>query len=120
MSTHTPRLEPVEGSLAAYVTGFVLSLLLTGTAYLMVTRQVLAGSSLVLFISALALIQLIVQLVFFLHLDLLRSRWKLYVFLFMFLVVMILVGGTLWIMHNLQYRMAPGEVGAYMNSQDGF
>jgi cytochrome o ubiquinol oxidase operon protein cyoD len=54
----------------------------------------------------LAVAQLLVQLVFFLHLGREpKPRQNLVVFLFMLLVIGILVIGSLWIMHNLNYHM---------------
>jgi len=37
----------------------------------------------------------------------------------MILVVMILVGGSLWIMKNLNYRMTPEQMNQYMIDQNG-
>jgi cytochrome o ubiquinol oxidase subunit IV len=54
----------------------------------------------------LALLQLFVQLVFFLHLGKEASpRWNLLAFSFAAIVVVIVVGGTLWIMYDLDHNM---------------
>jgi cytochrome o ubiquinol oxidase operon protein cyoD len=104
----TPQTEIApRGTLASYVTGFLVSVYLTVTAYLAVAHHLFNGWTLGLAISGLAVIQLVVQLVFFLHLGRggSRSRWNLLVFLFMLIVVIIVVAGSLWIMANLNYRM---------------
>jgi cytochrome o ubiquinol oxidase operon protein cyoD len=108
-----------QATLRAYISGYALSIGLTLAAYLMVTHNTASYDWLVAAISALALLQFLVQMVFFLHLRAeTKPRWKLFVLLFMTMVVMILVGGSLWIMHNLNYRMTPQQVNTYMQNQD--
>ena len=110
-----------RGTLRTYVTGFISSIVLTLTAYLLVTHHALSRRFLIAAIVALALVQFLVQVVFFLHLGReTKPRWKLGVFLFMTMVVLILVFGSLWIMTNLNYRMTPAEINTYMNNQSGF
>ena len=88
-----------------YVTGFIFSILLTLTAYLVVAMHLLAGSVLIVVIVGLALIQLWVQLIFFLHLDREKGpRWNLAIFLSTVGIILILVAGSLWIMNNLNYN----------------
>jgi cytochrome o ubiquinol oxidase operon protein cyoD len=95
-----------QGTLELYITGFVVSITLTLTAYFAVTQQLLGGWQLVAAIVALGLVQLVVQLRFFLHLGREpRPRQNLLAFSFMTLVVGILVGGSIWIMKNLDYNM---------------
>lgn len=107
-------------SAAAYVAGFLSAVALTLMAYFSVVEQWLDGSQLVGAIMALAAVQLVVQLVFFLHLgreD--KPRWNLAVFVFMFIVLVIIVAGSLWIMQNLNYHttMSPQEMNQYMLKQ---
>lgn len=98
-----------EGSLISYTMGFVLSIMLTFAAYFAVVNRWLSFGSTLFFISALAVFQALIQLLFFLHLGHeTYPKWKQFVFAFMLLVVVILVGGTLWIMHNLAYNMMGG------------
>lgn len=109
-NSHSKDPTPHEGygEYKSYVIGFVLSVLLTLTAYFLVVEQVFAGFPLVLAISTLAFIQVIVQLVFFLHLGSEPSPyWNLITFLFMLVILLILVCGTLWIMYHLDYAMRP-------------
>ena len=88
-----------------YTVGFVLSLLLTATAYLLVVN---GSASMWLYagIGILALVQMIVQLVFFLHLgEESGPRYKIVSFIIMAGVLVIVVVGSLWIMANLDYNM---------------
>lgn len=102
----------VKGNTSSYVAGFVLSLLLTLVAYTVTARYSGTGHSGVLsrqfFINAviaLAVVQLLVQMVFFLHLDReSKPRWNLLIASFAAIVVLILVAGSLWIMNNLNYH----------------
>ncbi|HKX24447.1 MAG TPA: cytochrome o ubiquinol oxidase subunit IV [Candidatus Saccharimonadales bacterium] len=107
-------------TLINYIIGFILSLLLTCTAYLVVTNQLLAGGVLVAIIIGLAIAQVLVQLFFFLHLGHeTKPRWKLVTLLFMLVVLFILVFGSLWIMQNLDYNMMPEhQVEEYMIEQN--
>lgn len=107
--------------LRTYVIGFVVSIFLTLTAYLSVTQQLFASDTLLLVIAGLALVQAIVQLIFFLHLgNETKPRWKLGVFWFMVGVVFILVIGSLWIMNNLAYHHpTAAQERQYLNDQDG-
>lgn len=108
-----------KATFRAYLSGYILSIGLTLAAYLMVTRHTATYHWIVAGISGLAVIQFLVQLVFFLHLRAeTRPRWKLFVLILMVTVVAILVAGTLWIMHNLNYRMTPQQVNNYMRNQD--
>jgi cytochrome o ubiquinol oxidase operon protein cyoD len=103
-----------------YTIGFVLSLLLTLAAYFDVrlhpTMSILLGV-----LAVLAIVQMIVQLVFFLHMgDEVRPKYKLASFIFMAGVLFIVVVGSLWIMQNLNYNMthmSPTEKTNYMFTQ---
>jgi cytochrome o ubiquinol oxidase operon protein cyoD len=106
--------------LGTYVSGYLLSIYLTLTAYLLVTNHAFDNTVLVSLLVLLALLQFFVQLVYFLHLNATSgSRWRLYVFTMMVVIVAILVFGSIWIMNNLNYRMSPQQINNYMNSQDG-
>lgn len=107
-------------TLKTYVTGFIWSIGLTLIAYALVVHHALSATTLTAAIIGLALVQFMIQLLFFLHLGReTKPRWKLFVFLFMVMVVLILVFGSLWIMNNLNYRMTPQQINTYMNNQGG-
>lgn len=101
--------EPVnKGNIFSYVIGFVLSLALTLSSYFLVTQQILTRWNLIGVVALLGIIQMVVQLFFFLHIaDEKKPRWNLVSFLFMALIVVILVCGSLWIMYNLDTRVMP-------------
>ncbi len=111
------RTEP--GSIWSYTLGFVLSIALTIFAYLLVTRRVFSGWGLVYAVVGLAIVQLFVQMFFFLHLGRGKDRrWNLLAFVLMLIIVFIVVAGSLWIMQNLNYRMTPKQMNQYMRDQE--
>lgn len=110
-----------SANLASYVVGFVLSIILTLTAYFLVTRGLLAGQAALWTLGGLAAVQFTVQLLCFLHLGgESRPRWKLAVFWFMLGIVFIVVVGSIWIMNNLNYHMLPAsQLKSYMHTNEG-
>lgn len=117
----TSEHEAASGSFASYTTGFVLSILFTLAAYVLVSRHMLNGWSIVIAILSLGVVQLLVQLLFFLHLSReSKPRWNLTVFVFMLGVLLIIVVGSLWIMHNLNYHMmSPHDTDTYIQKEEG-
>jgi cytochrome o ubiquinol oxidase subunit IV len=108
------------GSMRSYTTGFIISIGLTIAAYLLVTQKALTGWNLSYAIIGLAVIQLFVQLFFFLHLGRGPNRkWNFVTLILMLIIVFIVVAGSLWIMHNLNYHMSPQQMNLYMRQQDG-
>ncbi|AEF99706.1 cytochrome o ubiquinol oxidase subunit IV [Methylomonas methanica] len=122
------KLSPGYGS---YLTGFTLALALTLLGFVLVSiasGKYLPGVDLVLAlfpagdnalknlprwiipggVVALALVQLMVHLRYFLHLDFSsRQRLNVQAILFALLIMSILVCGTLWIMQDLGRQMTP-------------
>lgn len=95
-----------QRDLRSYLTGFVLSLVLTGAAFWLVLGTGFSAGKTMLILGVLGIVQLFVQLRFFLHID--RSKQKredLDLILFSSLVLLIIVVGTVWIMGNLSIRM---------------
>lgn len=102
----TQKRRTLKRTFISYCAGFVLSLLLTLAAYVSVVNQTQPAGQLFVLVVGLAIVQLLVQLVFFLHLGHeTRPRWRLIMFAFALLTVGILVFGSLWIMSHLDYNM---------------
>lgn len=92
--------------LRTYLVGFALAIVLSGASFWAVLDDGLDAGATLTVIGVLALIQLMVHLRFFLHID--RSKQKredLDLILFTTLVVLIIVLGTTWILGNLHERM---------------
>lgn len=106
-------------SLGKYISGYLLSVTLTVLAYMLVTRVSGSNNLVIGLISGLAVIQFALQLLFFLHLgDERRPRWRLGALALMIGFAFIVVAGSLWVMHSLNYRMTPQQIDQYMRSQD--
>ena len=110
-------------TLRSYIIGYVLSILFTlaapalflwhlSTYHLFPTHLELRVSFVIL-----ALLQLAVQLFFFLNINAQKEqRWNVAALAFALCIVTILVGGTLWIMYNLQHGQDT-QVGTYLGGQ---
>ncbi len=94
-------------TLKSYMTGLVLSLIFTFTAFYLVGQHTLSTTALYVSLSLLAVMQLLAQVIFFLCLTnkTAEGRWNTMPFIFVIAIILLLVGGTLWIMYNLNYHM---------------
>lgn len=107
-----------NANLMTYTAGFLLSLALTITAFIIIQNSLFQGWTMVFVILGLAITQLIVQATFFLHLnEEAGPRFNLLTFCFMIIVVFILVVGSLWIMKNMDYNMMPKQQEEYLLDQ---
>lgn len=117
----------MKASLTSYVTGFVLSLSLTlAAAWLVVVHTTSGAFSVDVTIGGilvLAVAQLFVQLIFFMHItEETGPRFRLVVLLSTVGIIFIVITGSIWIMNHLNYNMmaSPAEMNSYIQSQDGF
>ncbi len=92
--------------LRSYITGAVLSVILTGGAFAIVGWGLLSGLQAMAAVAALAVLQIIVHFRFFMHIDLQKShRDDLQLILFTALILTLMVGGTMWILFSQWQRM---------------
>ena len=108
--SHEPSLKEIQkewhGTHAAYIIGFIASLLLTSISFLLVAKKMLSSHTLAYTLLGLALVQAAIQLRFFLHLGQeAKPKWETVIFYFMLLLLVIVAIGTLWIMDDLNMRM---------------
>lgn len=97
-----------HGSLKGYLIGFFISLALTTLSFLLVAFELFSASTLLITISALAIVQAIVQLLCFLHLEFGgKYHWETSLFILMVSVLLIIVFGSLWVMDDLNTRTMP-------------
>lgn len=95
-----------HGTIKAYLTGLVICFLLTSASFYLAITKPITGLNLVLSILGLAVVQAMLQLRLFLHLGQeAKPRWETLVFAFMFLILVIVVIGTIWIMNDLNERV---------------
>lgn len=105
-----------------YITGYVLSIVLTVAAYgftqwhLNSSHQTPSDALMLPIIASLAILQVFVQLFMFLHLGNKSLRWNRVTLVASLGVVLLIVFGTIWIMDNLEgnmhdpHEMTPAEI----------
>ena len=120
-------MENHKGLLKTYIIGFVLSIILTLAAYIPVKldssahKGVSSQFGIIVFILVLAFIQLIVQMLFFLHMGTeTKPRWKLGVFISFFGIILTVVVASIWIMQHLNYNMSLAQFNNLMQYGEGF
>ena len=105
-NAHDTHHEGNHGSVKSYMIGFVLSVILTAIPFGLVMYPSLPKDLTVMIVVALAVIQVVVHLVYFLHMDRSKEqRSNVTTFLFTVLVIALLVGLSLWIMFSIHTSM---------------
>ena len=95
-----------HGSVKSYLIGFILSIILTVIPFAMVMNGTASHSTILEVVVGMAVIQVIVHLVYFLHMNTSsEERWNLVALLFTAMIIGIVVVGSLWIMYNLNINM---------------
>lgn len=95
-----------QGTFKSYATGFILSIVLTIIAFGIVMSGVQSRPFVLLTIIVAAIAQILVHLHYFLHLRTSSdARWNTMALIFTVLLMTLFIGGSLWIMYNLNYRM---------------
>ncbi|ESZ24909.1 cytochrome o ubiquinol oxidase subunit IV [Mesorhizobium sp. L2C084A000] len=100
-----------HGSLRGYLTGFGLSVVLTAIPFWLVMTNALGNQmASAIAIMAFAVVQIIVHMVFFLHMNT-RSEngWTMMALIFTLILVVIALTGSLWVMYHLNVNMMPGH-----------
>jgi len=97
-----------HGSLQGYTIGFALSLLLTFASFGAVMLDVLPRQMRLPVVVGLCVAQLLVQLVYFLHMGSSPDqRANTGIFVCTAALIVIVIAGSLWVMHNANANMMP-------------
>jgi cytochrome o ubiquinol oxidase subunit IV len=96
-------------TVGGYVTGFVLAVILTAIPFWLVMGKVFSNSTLTIFvILALAMVQIYVHMVFFLHMtSKAEGGWTWMSLIFTLVLLVIALSGSLWIMYHLNTNTMP-------------
>ena len=99
-----------HGSMRDYVIGFVLSVILTVIPFWLVMGEVLESRVwTVALIMLFGAVQIVVHMVYFLHMNpKSEGGWNLFALIFTAVLLVIVLAGTLWVMHNMNTHMMPG------------
>ncbi|GBQ92439.1 cytochrome o ubiquinol oxidase subunit IV [Asaia krungthepensis] len=104
-STHQHEGES-HGSFASYIIGFVIAAILTVAAFAIVEMHLMSPGMTFGVIAALAVVQIFVHLIYFLHMNSSSSQsWNNTAFAFAVICVLIIVGGTVFIIHDVSMNM---------------
>lgn len=109
-----------HGSLRGYLTGFVLAAILTIIPFWLVMDHVITSTvATVVIVLGLAAVQIVVHMIYFLHLDT-RSEngWNMLAFIFTIVLVVIVLGASIWVMYNENANMMPMSP-QYMHHKQG-
>jgi cytochrome o ubiquinol oxidase operon protein cyoD len=99
-----------HGSVKEYSLGLLLSIILTVVPFSLIMFDILAGTPAVLVILVCAVAQVLVQLVFFLHMNTSSEQlWNTTSAVFVVVLVAILIVGSIWIMAHLNHNMLMGH-----------
>ncbi|WP_075180467.1 cytochrome o ubiquinol oxidase subunit IV [Pantoea sp. 1.19] len=97
-----------HGSVKSYMIGFILSIILTGIPFWMVMDGGASKGTILAVVLVCAVVQVLVHLVYFLHLDSKsEGGWNMVAIVFAAIIILIVVVGSIWIMWNLNYNMMP-------------
>jgi cytochrome o ubiquinol oxidase subunit IV len=98
-----------ESTLGGYVTGFILSVILTAIPFWLVMTGQLGNNALTAgVILVLGAIQIVVHMIYFLHMTpSSEAGWSLMALIFTIVLVVITLSGSLWVMYHLTTNMMP-------------
>lgn len=97
-----------HGSFKSYMIGFLLSVVLTAIPFWLVMTEALAPQTTGLVITAFAVVQIIVHMIFFLHMNhKSEGGWNMLALIFTIVIVVIAVAGSVWVMYHLNVNMMP-------------
>ncbi len=98
-----------HGTFGGYLTGFLLSILLTAIPFWLIMADVFRSpTTAAIVVLVFAAIQIVVHMVYFLHMNSKsESGWTMLALIFTGVVVVITLAGSFWVMHHLNANMMP-------------
>ncbi|MGJ7489803.1 cytochrome o ubiquinol oxidase subunit IV [Variovorax sp. ZT4R33] len=98
-----------HSTLKGYSIGFILSVILTVIPFWLVMGKVFESSSTTAFvILGFAAVQIVVHMIYFLHMNTkVEGGWSMLALIFTLVLVVITLAGSLWVMYHLNYNMMP-------------
>lgn len=98
-SQHPAEQSHNHGSLKSYILGFVLSIVLTIIPVVAVLNDMFSKQTTIIIVLITAVLQLFVQLIFFMHLrEEEKPRYNLISLVFAAVILLTIVIGSIWIM----------------------
>ena len=110
---HTRELhdEHPDSTFKGYMTGFVLAVILTAIPFYVVMGKVFSSSVVTAgVILAIGAVQIVVHMVYFLHMDgKAEGGWSMLALIFTLVLVVITLSGSIWVMYHLNHNMMPAD-----------
>jgi len=109
-----------HGSLKDYAIGFILSVILTAIPFwLVMTKAFDKSSTTAIVILGFAAVQVIVHMIYFLHMNgKAEGGWSLLATLFTLVLLVIVLAGSIWVMYHMNINMMPSMGNEVHNMQD--
>ncbi|MET0210902.1 MAG: cytochrome o ubiquinol oxidase subunit IV [Variovorax sp.] len=94
-----------------YMIGFVLSVILTAIPFWIVMAKVFEKpSTTALVVLAFAVVQIVVHMIYFLHMNTkVEGGWSMLALVFTLVLVVITLSGSIWVMYHLNNNMMPAS-----------
>ena len=109
-SDNTDHGGAAHGSVREYTIGLILSIVLTAVPFGVVMMGLMSGNAAIILILLCAVGQIMVQLIFFLHMNTSSEQlWVTSSAIFTVVLVAILIIGSIWIMAHLNHNMLMGH-----------
>ena len=101
--------QGAQGTFRSYMTGFVLSVILTAVPFWLVMGDVLDDTlKTSIVIMALAAVQIVVHMIYFLHMNTKsEGGWTFMTLAFTLTLVVITLVGSIWVMYHMDQNMMP-------------
>ena len=101
--------HPAQGTFKSYLTGFVLSVVLTAIPFWLVMGNVLNDTvKTSIIIMALAAVQIVVHMIYFLHMNTKsEGGWTFIALVFTLTLVVVTLAGSIWVMYHMDQNMMP-------------
>ena len=105
-----------HATVKGYAIGFLLSVVLTAIPFWLVMAKVLPPQATSFIILGFAAVQMVVHMVYFLHLNgKAEGGWSLLALLFTGILVVIMLAGSIWVMYHMNTNMMPMDPHALRN-----
>ncbi|UQD73485.1 cytochrome o ubiquinol oxidase subunit IV [Bradyrhizobium japonicum] len=101
--------DHAHSTFSGYMLGFVLSVVLTAIPFWLVMSGTLPSKQITaLVIMAFAVVQIVVHMIYFLHMSpKSENGWTMMALIFTIVMVVIALSGSLWVMNHLNSNMMP-------------
>jgi cytochrome o ubiquinol oxidase operon protein cyoD len=106
---HHDAHAPVHATRKGYLIGFAASVLLTALPFWLVMTKAIPSNQVAAFVvMGFALIQIVVHMIYFLHMDTKsESGWTIMALIFTIVLIAIALSGSLWVMYHMTSNMMP-------------